>query len=76
MRRLVDHAGVVGHIYPLAILCHDIMPPPPQAKEAYSQALYDSVCDQYNVLQSAINGKKGFEASTSSISLSQTLQSL
>ncbi|MFS7926949.1 putative glycerol-3-phosphate 1-O-acyltransferase [Helianthus anomalus] len=114
MRRLVDHAGVVGHIYPLAILCHDIMPPPPQvekeigekrlisfhgtgisvapkinfrtatascgspeeAKEAYSQALYDSVCDQYNVLQSAINGKKGLEASTSSISLSQTLQSL
>ncbi|KAJ0769314.1 Glycerol-3-phosphate acyltransferase [Helianthus annuus] len=109
MRRLVDHAGVVGHIYPLAILCHDIMPPPPQvekeigekrlisfhgtgisvapevdfqkatascgspeeAKAVYSQALYDSVCEQYNVLQSAINGAKGLEASTSSVSLSQ-----
>ncbi|KAL8254468.1 hypothetical protein R6Q59_032689 [Mikania micrantha] len=30
MRRLVEHAGVPGHIYPLALLCHDIMPPPPQ----------------------------------------------
>lgn len=30
MRRLVQHAGVPGHIYPLAILCHDIMPPPAQ----------------------------------------------
>ncbi|CAI9095289.1 OLC1v1031201C1 [Oldenlandia corymbosa var. corymbosa] len=28
MRRLVEHAGVPGHLYPLAILCHDIMPPP------------------------------------------------
>ncbi|XP_076930708.1 glycerol-3-phosphate acyltransferase, chloroplastic-like isoform X1 [Bidens hawaiensis] len=114
MRRLVDHAGVVGHIYPLAILCHDIMPPPPQvekeigekrlvsfhgtgisiapeinfqtatascgspeeAKATYSQILYDSVCQQYSVLQSAINGGKGLEASTSSVSLSQPLQSL
>lgn len=30
MRRLVEHAGVSGHIYPLAILCYDIMPPPLQ----------------------------------------------
>lgn len=28
MRRLVDHSGPPGHIYPMAILCHDIMPPP------------------------------------------------
>ncbi|CAN4128117.1 unnamed protein product [Withania somnifera] len=28
MRRLVQHAGVPGHIYPLAILCYDIMPLP------------------------------------------------
>ncbi|XP_073311626.1 glycerol-3-phosphate acyltransferase ATS12, chloroplastic [Primulina huaijiensis] len=28
MRRLVEHAGKPGHLYPLAILCHDIMPPP------------------------------------------------
>ncbi|KAL8552925.1 hypothetical protein ACS0TY_001559 [Phlomoides rotata] len=32
MRRLVEHAGVPGHIYPLAILCHDIMPPPLQVE--------------------------------------------
>ncbi|XP_071737435.1 glycerol-3-phosphate acyltransferase, chloroplastic [Rutidosis leptorrhynchoides] len=113
MRRLVDHAGVVGHIYPLAILCHDIMPPPAQvekdigeerligyhgtgisvapevnfqkvtascaspeeAKTTYSKAVYDSVCEQYNVLQSAINGAKGLKASTPSVSLSQPLQS-
>lgn len=109
MRRLVQHAGVVGHIYPLAMLCHDIMPPPPQvekeigekrlisfhgtgvsvgpeinfeeatascgspdeAKAVYSQAVYDSVCEQYNVLQSAINEGKGLEASTPNVSLSQ-----
>ncbi|XP_042010864.1 glycerol-3-phosphate acyltransferase ATS11, chloroplastic-like isoform X1 [Salvia splendens] len=28
MRRLVEHAGVPGRIYPLAIMCHEIMPPP------------------------------------------------
>ncbi|GMH26781.1 hypothetical protein Nepgr_028624 [Nepenthes gracilis] len=33
MRRLVEHAGVPGHFYPLAILCHDIMPPPPQVEK-------------------------------------------
>ncbi|KAL3497905.1 hypothetical protein ACH5RR_040637 [Cinchona calisaya] len=33
MRRLVENAGVPGHIYPLAILCHDIMPPPPQVEK-------------------------------------------
>lgn len=33
MRRLVQHAGVPGHIYPLAILCYDIMPPPPQVEK-------------------------------------------
>ncbi|KAL7166787.1 hypothetical protein ACSBR2_037464 [Camellia fascicularis] len=109
MRRLTEHAGVPGHIYPLAILCYDIMPPPPQvekeigerrdisfhgvgisvappvsfqdiaashgdseeAKMAYTQALYDSVVDQYNVLKSAIHGKKGLEASVPTISLSQ-----
>ena len=26
----MEHAGIPGHIYPLAILCHDIMPPPPK----------------------------------------------
>lgn len=30
MRRLVEHAGRPGHIYPLALLCYDIMPPPAQ----------------------------------------------
>ncbi|WCJ29102.1 Glycerol-3-phosphate acyltransferase chloroplastic [Euphorbia peplus] len=109
MRRLAEHSGAPGHFYPLALLCHEIMPPPPQvekeigekrlvafhgtgvaiapkinfseiaaayedsdeAKIAYSEALYDSVCEQYNVLNSAIHGKRGLEASTSAVSLSQ-----
>ncbi|XP_031125001.1 glycerol-3-phosphate acyltransferase ATS12, chloroplastic-like isoform X2 [Ipomoea triloba] len=33
MRRLVEHAAVPGHIYPLAVLCNDIMPPPPQVEK-------------------------------------------
>lgn len=110
MRRLAEHSGTPGHFYPLALLCHDIMPPPPQvekeigekrvisfhgtglsvapeisfadivsasenpeeAKEAYTQALYNSVSEQYNVLKSAIHGKQGLEASIPSVSLSQT----
>ncbi|KAL3500006.1 hypothetical protein ACH5RR_039099 [Cinchona calisaya] len=112
MRRLVEHSGVPGHIYPLAILCHDIMPPPLQvekeigekrvisfhgaglsvapeisfhdlaasledpekSKAAYTQALYDSVCEQYNVLKSAIHGKQGLDASIPTVSLSQPWQ--
>ncbi|KAK2662654.1 hypothetical protein Ddye_001228 [Dipteronia dyeriana] len=110
MRRLAEHSGSPSHIYPLALLCHDIMPPPPQvekeigerravsfhgaglsvapeisfmdivaacgnpdeAKEAYTQALYNSVTEQYNVLKSAIHGKQGPDASIPSVSLSQT----
>ncbi|KAF7126427.1 hypothetical protein RHSIM_Rhsim11G0021900 [Rhododendron simsii] len=109
MRRLTEHAGVPGHIYPLAILCYDIMPPPPQvekeigesrvisfhgtgvsvapaisfheidaacgdpeeSKMAYTRALFDSVVEQYNVLNCAIHGKKGLEASVPTVSLSQ-----
>ncbi|KAK3017674.1 hypothetical protein RJ639_003991 [Escallonia herrerae] len=109
MRRLVEHAGVPGHIYPLALLCYDIMPPPAQvekeigerrvisfhgtgvsvapeisfdeiyaahedpeeAKVAYTQALYESVNQQYNVLKSAIHGKRGLEASIPTVTLSQ-----
>ncbi|KAK6140961.1 hypothetical protein DH2020_025294 [Rehmannia glutinosa] len=112
MRRLSEHAGVPGHIYPLAILCYDVMPPPPQvekeigekrvisfqgvglsvapkisyqevtaaledpeeAKLAYTQSLYSSVSEQYNVLESAIYGKQGLKASTPTISLSQPWQ--
>ncbi|KAH9606506.1 hypothetical protein KSS87_018896 [Heliosperma pusillum] len=33
MRRLVEHADVPGHIYPLSLLCYDIMPPPPQVEK-------------------------------------------
>ncbi|KAG6636253.1 hypothetical protein I3843_11G097500 [Carya illinoinensis] len=33
MRRLAEHSGTPGHIYPLAILCHDIMPPPPHVEK-------------------------------------------
>ncbi|XP_021300505.1 glycerol-3-phosphate acyltransferase, chloroplastic [Herrania umbratica] len=32
MRRLIEHSGAPGHIYPLALLCHSIMPPPPQVE--------------------------------------------
>ncbi|KAJ0051420.1 hypothetical protein Pint_03513 [Pistacia integerrima] len=109
MRRLAEHSGAPGHIYPLALLCYDIMPPPRQvekeigerrvvsfsgvglsvapeisfsdiasafenpeeAREAYTQALYDSVNEQYNVLKSAIHGKLGLQASIPSVSLSQ-----
>ncbi|KAI7743976.1 hypothetical protein M8C21_001743, partial [Ambrosia artemisiifolia] len=105
MRRLVNLAGVRGHIYPLAVLSYDIMPPPRQvekeigerrvisfhgaglsvapkidfneitascgdpdkAKDAYSQAFYDSVCRQYNVLKTAIHGAQGSDASTPSV---------
>ncbi|KAK4261487.1 hypothetical protein QN277_004476 [Acacia crassicarpa] len=109
MRRLVENSGVPGHIYQLALLCYDIMPPPPQvekeigekrvisfhgvglsvapeisfsetaascqspemAKEAYTQALYNSVSEQYNVLKSAVYGQQGLEASTQNVCLSQ-----
>ncbi|CAN6883919.1 unnamed protein product, partial [Brassica oleracea] len=109
MRRLVEHSGAPGHIYPMSLLCYDIMPPPPkvekeigekrlvgyhgtglsiapeisfsdvtadcsnpnEAKEAYSQALYKSVDEQYKTLNSAINHRRGIEASTSTVSLSQ-----
>jgi glycerol-3-phosphate O-acyltransferase len=30
MRRLLEHSGVPGHIYPLSLLCYEIMPPPQQ----------------------------------------------
>ncbi|CAK7356061.1 unnamed protein product [Dovyalis caffra] len=101
IRRLAEHSGAPGHVYPLALLCHDIMPPPPEvekeigerrvisfhgaglsvapeisfseitaayenpeeAKEAYSEALYKSVTEQYNVLKFAIHGKQGLGAS-------------
>ncbi|XP_058191542.1 glycerol-3-phosphate acyltransferase, chloroplastic [Rhododendron vialii] len=38
MRRLTEHAGVPGHIYPLAILCYDIMPPPPQVEKEIGES--------------------------------------
>lgn len=41
MRRLVEHAGVPGHIYPLALLCYDIMPPPAQVFLLFHQAHFD-----------------------------------
>ncbi|KGN60352.1 hypothetical protein Csa_001172 [Cucumis sativus] len=32
MRRLLQHSGAPGHLYPLALLCYDIMPPPSQVE--------------------------------------------
>ncbi|ONM00339.1 Glycerol-3-phosphate acyltransferase chloroplastic [Zea mays] len=33
MRRLLEHAGVPGHIYPLSLLCYEVMPPPQQVEK-------------------------------------------
>ncbi|KAL9262072.1 Glycerol-3-phosphate acyltransferase, chloroplastic-like protein [Drosera capensis] len=33
MRKLTAHASVPGHIFPLAVLCYDIMPPPLQIEK-------------------------------------------
>ncbi|XVE57379.1 hypothetical protein DITRI_Ditri04bG0086800 [Diplodiscus trichospermus] len=33
MRRLIEHSGAPGHIYPLALLCYGIMPPPSQVEK-------------------------------------------
>lgn len=33
MRRLAEHSGVPGHLYPLALLCYDVMPPPSQVEK-------------------------------------------
>ncbi|GMJ15110.1 ACYLTRANSFERASE 1 [Hibiscus trionum] len=104
MRRLIESSGAPGHMYPLALLCYDIMPPPSrvekeigerriigfhgtglsvapeifaagekseEVKDVYTQALYKSVTEQYNVLKSALHGKQGLEASTAGVALSQ-----
>lgn len=42
-----------------------------QAKEVFSQAVYDSVIKQYSVLKAAIYGCQGLNASNSVVSLSQ-----
>lgn len=112
IRRLSDHSGVPGHIYPLALLSYDVMPPPPQvekqigekrlisyhgvglsvapemsfneiaadvghpeeAKAAFTQALFKSVTEQYDVLKSAIHSNQEFDSSNSIVSLSQPWQ--
>ncbi|KAJ1296091.1 hypothetical protein BS78_01G272300 [Paspalum vaginatum] len=109
MRRLLEHAGVPGHIYPLSLLCYEIMPPPQQVekeigeqrvisfhgvglsvaeeikygdvtahtknadegKELFTNNLYSSVVNQYNVLTSAIFRDRGAAVSNTVISLSQ-----
>ncbi|RLN18986.1 hypothetical protein C2845_PM02G18780 [Panicum miliaceum] len=108
MRRLLEHAGVPGHIYPLSLLCYEVMPPPQQVekeigeqrvisfhgvglsvteeikygditahtknadegRELFTDTLYSSVVNQYNVLKSAIFRDRGAAANTA-ISLSQ-----
>jgi len=40
MRRLLEYAGLRGHIYPLSLLCYEVMPPLQQAaKEIGEQRL-------------------------------------
>ncbi|KAF2315851.1 hypothetical protein GH714_040398 [Hevea brasiliensis] len=51
----------------IAVACEN----PEEVKEAYAQVLYDSVIKQCNVLKSAIHGKRGLEASSRTVSLSQ-----
>ncbi|ONM00338.1 glycerol-3-phosphate acyltransferase, chloroplastic isoform X1 [Zea mays] len=109
MRRLLEHAGVPGHIYPLSLLCYEVMPPPQQVekeigeqrvisfhgvglsateetkygditchtknadegRELFTNTLYNSVVNQYNVLKSAIFRDRGAAVSNNAISLSQ-----
>ncbi|XP_042025005.1 glycerol-3-phosphate acyltransferase, chloroplastic-like isoform X2 [Salvia splendens] len=109
MRRLVEHAGIPGHIYPMALMCHELMPPPlevekeigerreisfhgvgvsvapsidyhkiyssledpDEAKSTYSELLYSSISQQYDVLKSAIHGKQGLKASSPTVLLTQ-----
>ncbi|XP_066344125.1 glycerol-3-phosphate acyltransferase, chloroplastic-like [Miscanthus floridulus] len=109
MRRLLEHAGVPGHIYPLSLLCYEVMPPPQQVekeigeqrvisfhgvglsvteeikygditahtknadegRELFTNTLYNSVVNQYNVLKSAIFRDRGAAVSNNVISLSQ-----
>ncbi|KAI4377988.1 hypothetical protein MLD38_015534 [Melastoma candidum] len=33
MRRLVENSGASGHVYPLSLLCYEIMPPPAQVEK-------------------------------------------
>ncbi|XP_015697455.2 glycerol-3-phosphate acyltransferase, chloroplastic [Oryza brachyantha] len=33
MRRLLEHSGVPGHIYPLSLLCYEVMPPPQKVEK-------------------------------------------
>ncbi|KAK8692920.1 hypothetical protein V6N13_070523 [Hibiscus sabdariffa] len=33
MRRLIESSGSPGHMYPLTLLCHNIMPPPSQVEK-------------------------------------------
>lgn len=56
MRRLAEHSGAPGHIYPLALLCNDIMPPPPQVCPCFSLGVFSFFivflsCDDINFFQ-------------------------
>ncbi|MCO5610299.1 hypothetical protein L7F22_064535 [Adiantum nelumboides] len=33
IRRLTEHSKAPGHMYPLALLCYDVMPPPTQVEK-------------------------------------------
>ncbi|KAL2619871.1 hypothetical protein R1flu_000076 [Riccia fluitans] len=109
MRRLLSHMPVSGHMYPLALLCHDIMPPPRQvekelgerriigyhgvgmvvapelnfdeltagttskeeARDKFSQCVWEIVNEQYSVLNRATHGGEGLQASSQSTQLTQ-----
>ncbi|KAL2619872.1 hypothetical protein R1flu_000077 [Riccia fluitans] len=107
-RRMLSQMPVPGHMYPLALLCHDIMPPPRQvekelgerriigyhgvamavgpelrfdeltagttseeARDRFSQSVWELVNEQYCLLNRAIHGGEGLKASSQSTQLSQ-----
>ncbi|CAO2819676.1 unnamed protein product [Amaranthus hypochondriacus] len=69
MRRLVQHAGVPGHIYPLALLCHNIMPPPAKVEKEIGErrmisyhGVGISVAPEINDYDLSLDGKNEEEA--------------
>ncbi|KAK6947370.1 Phospholipid/glycerol acyltransferase [Dillenia turbinata] len=44
MTRLALHSGVPGHVFPLALLCYDIMPPPRQVEKEIGEKRLVSFC--------------------------------
>lgn len=58
MRRLAEHSGPPGHMYPLALLCYDIMPPPQDVSyPCYSEST-NIYCSWFNVTKVVLQVEK------------------